>query len=236
MIDLHFHCLPFIDDGPGAWDEAVALVQRAAGEGTTAVVATPHVLRDPWLNPDPAAREELRAELERRSGMTILPGCEYWFGRDAVELWEEGRTLTLLGSGRHLLMEFPASSVPKEAEAVIHELVLVGVSPLIAHPERNLELARNPARLQRLVEMGASTQVTAGALLGEFGTWPHEAALRFHELGLITLVASDAHDLARRPPRLRAAREWVTQEWGEEEAERLFEVNPRTVAGMSEGR
>ena len=59
MIDLHFHCLPGIDDGPDSWDEAVALCRQAAAEGTTSIVATPHVLRDGWLNEDPRERDEL---------------------------------------------------------------------------------------------------------------------------------------------------------------------------------
>ena len=30
MIEVHFHCLPGIDDGPSDWDEAVALCRAAA--------------------------------------------------------------------------------------------------------------------------------------------------------------------------------------------------------------
>ena len=59
MIDLHFHCLPDVDDGPEDWDQAVALCRAAAAEGTTILIATPHVLRDPWLNDDPAVRDRL---------------------------------------------------------------------------------------------------------------------------------------------------------------------------------
>jgi tyrosine-protein phosphatase YwqE len=55
MIDLHFHCLPGIDDGPRDWNEAVALCRTAAVEGITKIVATPHVLRDHWINDDPAS-------------------------------------------------------------------------------------------------------------------------------------------------------------------------------------
>ena len=103
MIDIHFHCLPGIDDGPVDWDEAVALCRAAGSEGTETIVATPHVLRDPWLNEDPGARAgqvaKLNALLEGRP--LILPGCEYWFGSDMLELLEKGEAgpVTTLNRG-----------------------------------------------------------------------------------------------------------------------------------------
>ena len=68
MIDLHFHCLPRVDDGPASWDEAVALCRAAAAEGTTRIVATPHVLRGSWTNTNPVARERLVQALNERLG------------------------------------------------------------------------------------------------------------------------------------------------------------------------
>ena len=47
MLDLHLHALPGLDDGPATMEESAALCRRAAEEGTTHVVATPHVLREP---------------------------------------------------------------------------------------------------------------------------------------------------------------------------------------------
>ena len=41
LIDLHFHALPGLDDGPATMEESVALCRKAAEEGTT------HMLREP---------------------------------------------------------------------------------------------------------------------------------------------------------------------------------------------
>ena len=92
MIETHFHCLPEIDDGPEDWDEAVALCRAAAAEGTTTLIATPHVLRDPWLNEDPAVRDRLILKLNAllEGKPSVLAGCEYYFSADAVELVERG--------------------------------------------------------------------------------------------------------------------------------------------------
>ncbi len=180
MIDVHFHCLPFIDDGPDEWDEAVELCQRAGEEGTEAIVATPHVLRDPWINDDPLARDEMVMKLNTLLGgkPAILPGCEFFYSSDALELWEKKDRSPLTGLNRngYLLVEFPSVLVPSTAETVFHEFVVQGVHPVIAHPERNLVFVQEPEKLERLIELGALVQITAGSFLGEFGPRALEAA------------------------------------------------------------
>ncbi|HVT03946.1 MAG TPA: CpsB/CapC family capsule biosynthesis tyrosine phosphatase [Thermoanaerobaculia bacterium] len=233
MIDLHFHCLPGIDDGPRDWNEAVALCRAAAADGTGTIVATPHVLREIWINDDPKHRSELLLKLNTLlSGKpAFLAGCEYFFSSDAVELWELGASGPLVGlnRGSALLVEFPANHVPACAEAVFHEFSLLGVTPVIAHPERNIVFTRDVERLQSLVARGAATQITAGSLVGEFGKIARDACEEFFRLGLVHVVASDAHSVARRPPRLSAARERVRRDWGSDAEVAFFETNPAAL-------
>jgi protein-tyrosine phosphatase len=232
MIDLHFHCLPGIDDGPDAWEEAVALCRAAAAQGTTAIVATPHVMREPWLNADPSERDRLVAALNARlrGEPIVLAGCEYYYSSEAAVLLEraEAGPLTGLNRGRYLLLEF-SSIVPPGVEAVFHEIAILGAVPVIAHPERNPAFVRDPGRLARLVSRGAVVQLTAGSLLGEFGASAEEACDEFLRMGVAHLVASDAHSLAARPPRLAAARMLVRKRFGEELEAALFESNPAAV-------
>ena len=112
---------------------------------------------------------------------------------------------------------------------MIHELSVLGVTPVIAHPERNLHFVREPELLESFVRKGAITQITASSLVGEFGRAALAAAGEFYRRGLIHVVASDSHNLDRRPPRLAAARERVRRDWGEEVGQLLFEVNPRAI-------
>lgn len=239
MIDIHFHCLPGIDDGPATWEEAVDLCRAAADEGTDTIVATPHVLRDPWLNEDRALRDRLLVRLNALLGgrPAVVPGCEYSFATEVLELWERGADGPLVGLNRTsaLLMEFPDYGVPSNAEWVFHELSVMNVTPVVAHPERNGELVRNPDRLASLVARGAVAQITAGSLLGDFGRTALAAAEDFFRRGLVHVVASDAHSLLDRPPRLAAARDWVSRNWGTEAALELFETNPEalTRAGVT---
>lgn len=232
VIDIHFHCLPGIDDGPRNWDEAVALCKAAAANGVTTIVATPHVLReDIWINDDPAARGALIDELNRRLGGTpkIVPGCEYFFSSDAVDLCRPAGPLTMLNNSSYLLVEFPATRLPEAAESVFHELCVMGITPVVAHPERNLVLASQPEKLRRLIEIGAIAQVTAGSITGEFGKAALAAANEMIKLGLVHVIASDSHSLNRRPPRMAEARERLRQKWSAELETALFEANARAI-------
>ena len=215
------------------WSEAVALCRAAADEGTSTIVATPHVLRDPWLNEDAGARDGMIAKLnEMLDGRpAILPGCELWFALDMLELVEKGDAgpVTMLNGQNYLLVEFPPGDVPAHAASAFHELRVIGKTPVVAHPERNLVFARNPARLRELVDLGAVAQVTAASLLGDLGSGIRKTAEKLFEAGLLHLVASDAHSLGVRPPRLAAAREWVRREWGVEAEAALFDLNPKAV-------
>jgi len=237
VIDLHCHALPGIDDGPGDWDDAVSLCRAAAAEGTATIVATPHVLREPWLNEDPRKRDELIVRLNALLGGTpaVLAGCEYYFSSDAVDLWERGNggPLTGLNRSSFLLVEFSGEIDFRSVEAAFHEFSILGVTPVIAHPERSAVFSLEPERLGRLTELGARVQLTAGAITGDFGSRAGAACRKFFDLGLVHLVASDAHSLKTRPPRLAAARESVRKKWGHEAEEGIFEANP---LALIEGR
>ena len=232
-IDIHFHCLPGIDDGPESWDEAVEMCRKAAAEGMEKIVATPHVLRDGWLNDDPAARDALILRLNTLLGgrPAVLPGCEFWYSSDVVEFVEKGEAgpLTFLNRSRYLLIEFAPAFVPANAEATFHELVVLNVVPVIAHPERNFVFARSPERLESLVARGAVAQLTAGSLLGEFGKLAQLAGEEFLRQGLAHVVASDTHSIDVRPSRMAAARELVRRTFGAEIEEGLFEANPNAI-------
>jgi protein-tyrosine phosphatase len=233
VIEIHFHCLPRVDDGPASWDDAVALCRAAAAEGTTRIVATPHVLRGKWANADPLAREELVQWLNEYLGgrPRVLPGCEYFYSDDLIPLVSQGAAspLTGLGRGHYLLIEFAPGHVPPSIVSVFHELRILGIHPVIAHPERHLVFVRHPERLKELAERGALVQITAGSLLGDFGRAAQRACEDFFRLGIVHAISSDAHSVSRRPPRMAAARKRIRKKWGTEAERGLFVENPEAI-------
>jgi protein-tyrosine phosphatase len=205
MIDLHHHCLPGVDDGPRELAEAVELCKRAADEGVETIVATPHVLRGRWQNTSRPKLESLLAALREQLGdhPRLLLGSEYFFAHDMTEVLASGSSIIPLNDSRYVLVEFAAHSVPPLIEQAFYRVQLEGWTPVVAHPERNLVFQAKPDLLATLVRLGARTQVTCGSLLGDFGPEAQAAATKWVRGGLVHFLASDAHNLGKRPPRVR---------------------------------
>lgn len=233
MIDLHAHILPGIDDGADTLEESVAMCLKAARDGCTGIVATPHQRHPRWWNDDTAALQRLRTEIEKAVGdaLQIYSGGEVRVDSellDAIE--EEGRAGILpLAGGRHVLIEFPRQQMGPDPEGIVHELVIAGWHPVIAHPELIPWLAHDLEKLERLVELGGRLQLTAMSFSGEFGKSPKEAARAIVDEGLAHFVASDCHGLNRRPPGLKKAFDVIADRWDTATATRLTHENPLAV-------
>ncbi len=231
MIDLHHHCLPGIDDGPDAWDAAVAQCRMAFEEGVHTIVATPHVHRDPWINGDPAVIRQMVDELNERIGgrPRILPGCEYYYSHDVLDQLGDGGSIIGLADSRYFLTEFPAPLLPVGLERSFFEVALAGHVPVIAHPERNRRVQENPDVLIELIRRGAKTQLTAGSFVGRFGERSEDTAFALLDREMVHFVSTDTHDCERRPPFAAEAFAVISQRYGEARARDLMERNPLAV-------
>jgi len=111
LVDIHSHVLYGLDDGSPTIEQSVAMVEMASRSGTAAIVATPHVLREPWINADRRDRDRLLSELNARLGgePIVLAGCEYYFSNVAPELVEHSADIVANpGIGRVKRMRAPA--------------------------------------------------------------------------------------------------------------------------------
>lgn len=208
MIDLHAHILPFLDDGAETLEDSRAIARAAAAEGVEAIAATPHVRPDYPTTAEQmeAGVAELRADFEReRIPVQVLHG-----GEIALEMLrsleaEAVRRFTLAQTGVYLLVEFPYSGWPLGLDREIFSLRAAGLTPLLAHPERNREVQAAPERLEELTRLGAAVQITAASLEGRMGKSSRAAAFRLLERGLVDVLASDLHTPALREARLGPA-------------------------------
>lgn len=234
MIDLHCHILPGVDDGPESLEESVAMCRLAAADGCEAMVATPHQRRGEWWNADRERLAGLAGELQELVG----PGFRVFLGGEVhvdaellaeVEKLPNGGGILPLAGSRYLLIEFGALGTPVESVHLIHELVVAGWKPVIAHPEFIPWLAPDLELVALLVSRGALIQITAMSLTGDFGRRPQNDVVALLDAELVHFVASDSHGLRRRPPGLRRAYQTIAGRWGEEAARRLTSGNPRAV-------
>ncbi|WP_127534245.1 tyrosine-protein phosphatase [Paenibacillus kobensis] len=220
MIDIHNHILPGIDDGPADWQAALELARNAVANGISTVIATPHHVHERYNNRAEtvvALTEQMNGKLQQADiPLRILAGQEIRMHREMLDRWEQGAAggLRTLAGTRYLLMELPSANVPDGTHELIYELSLKDVTVIIAHPERNRELAADTNKLLRLIECGALAQVTAHSLLGLFGRGVERTAWTMCKQGFIHFVASDAHNTGRRDFRLREAYERIGERMG----------------------
>lgn len=202
MIDLHLHLLPGLDDGPGTLDRAVAMTRAAVASGATTVVATPHI-DERWSIPTAAiapAVDELRIALRAADvHVEVLGGGEVSIGR-LLRLSDRDRADVGLGGGPYVLVEMPQAQGVLGFERPLLSRLAAGERLVLAHPERCPAIQRRPAILEALVAAGGLCSLTGGSMTGRFGETVRRFSLRLLRAGLIHNVASDAHDLDRRPP------------------------------------
>ena len=233
MIDLHAHLLPGVDDGPETLEEAVEMCRLAAEDGVETIIVTPHQRHGFWPNNDRKALEVLFEELRAATGgkPELALGAEIRVDSELlhdVDLLPGGNLLPLAGS-KYLLLEFASVSSGPDPRLAVHELMVAGWFPILAHPERIPWLVDQPALLAELVERGALVQLTAGSVTGELGRGPQMCCSFLLDEDLVHFVATDTHDARIRPPRLSEAFRAIAEGWGEARARRLTEENPRLV-------
>jgi len=148
----------------------------------------------------------LRRELRlHRIPLQLRKGGEVAVDRLERLTQSEARRFGLAGNPGYLLVEFPYQGWPLRLPHWIFQLRTSGITPVLAHPERNAEVQASPDRLAALVEGGALVQATAASLDGRLGRAAEECGLELVDAGLVHLVASDAHSASTRAIGLHAA-------------------------------
>lgn len=219
MIDIHSHILPGVDDGAKSEEESIAMAKAAVAEGITTLIATPHHRNAAYDN----YREDIRMHVsilndllkERNIPLTVLAGQEVRVYGEMIEDFEHGDIQTLADS-KYVLIEFPSDSVPQYAERFLYDLQIAGLRPIIAHPERNLELINNQNRMYDLIRSGAFAQVTAASIAGKFGKEIATFSYQLIEANLAHFIASDAHNTTTRGFFMKEAFEKIKETFGVE--------------------
>ncbi len=233
MFDLHTHILPGLDDGAKTLEEAVEMVRIAAEDGTRAILVTPHSKDVQEASAHDLVHTrlaELREEVDRRGiGIDILLGMENHLTPDLPDLVERGEGYPINGNS-YILVELPFTLYPDYAEEVLFKLQLQGYTPVIAHPERQDSIQRDPGIMERLVERNILGQVTATSLVGRFGPEAQKSSSTLLKRNLVHIIASDAHrPKGPRTPVMAEAVEEAARLIGRERAEAMTTSTPQAV-------
>lgn len=233
FVDIHCHLLPAIDDGSPDWETTLAMAQMAVADGTTTIIVTPHQLGNFAHNDgeDIRARTAQLQEVLDQYGIVlqVMPGGDVRIEDGMLEGLANGSVMSLGDLRRHVLLELP-HELYFPLEGVLSALTRQGMTGILSHPERNRGLLREPEILPDLVEDGCLMQVTAGSLMGTFGSRSQELAEWMLTNGLVHFIATDAHGTKSRRPLMHRAFQRVAELTDEETALDLCSRYPALVA------
>lgn len=233
FADIHTHILPGVDDGARNAADAMKMLEYAYNQGTRTLFLTSHY-RGSYRRVTPEQRETVFQALKKAAAgcypdLELYLGCEIAWEQGVGEKLQHGEILSYAG-GDFVLLEFrddaPADTVERGVEEILH----AGFFPVIAHVERVAVFRKGLSLAGRLADKGALLQLNADSVMGQSGGfWVKRCCRRLLSAGLVSFIASDAHDTLRRPPDLGACYHHVAKNYGREYAAQLFWENARLL-------
>lgn len=159
-IDYHCHILPGLDDGPATLSESLEMARALAAAGFATVCCTPHRIRGVYETTPAqvrAATRQLQGALDEAGiPLNLVPGGEYYLDEFLLEQLAE----PLLLPGNLLLVEVSSRAHAQFLTETLYQVIRMGLTPLIAHPERCAlfasESTAQPAVVQKLAGLFGS--------------------------------------------------------------------------------
>lgn len=212
MVDFHSHIIYGVDDGAKDIHISLDMIENAEKEGTKYICATSHYLLGEY-EPDREDYFNKLRELKEKSNIEIVSGLEVYMDPKLPELYKEKKIWTI-NDGPYMLIEFPMRDVPKYSMDILYELTILGIKPIIAHPERNIKLINNIDILMDFIDEGYLLQLNANSLLGKHGQAEKAFGEELVKRNMVHILGSDGHNVEFRKTDIRKA------------SERLEELNP----------
>jgi protein-tyrosine phosphatase len=237
LVDLHCHWIASIDDGARTGEEGLAMLRGLRQAGFDTVVATPHMRPGMFDNEKAGLERAFGAMQPMLAGEGDLPtvhlASEHYFDDVVFGRLLRGEGLAYPG-GKAVLVELGRGPFPLRLQHRFFDLRRAGLVPVLAHPERYEPVWKDDACLDPLLDAGAHLLLDTCALTGKYGRAPQRAAEKLLGDGAYQAACSDAHRPADVDLVVRAI-ERMTEEVGEEEAERLLAEGPRQILEGTHG-
>lgn len=212
MIDFHSHIIYGVDDGSKDLNMSLEMIKNAEKEGTKYICATSHYMPEVY-EPDREDYFNKLKELQEKSNINIISGLELYMDPSLPKLYKN-KKIWGINEGPYMLIEFPMRDVPKYSMDIFYELTVLGIKPIIAHPERNIKLMNNRHIIEELIEEGYLLQLNINSLLGKHGQTEKAFGEELVKKNMIHLLGSDGHNNSFRKTDMKEA------------SERLEELNP----------
>lgn len=225
FIDMHSHILPNMDDGSHGDEESLEMLRIACDEGTDLIYATPHNMPGKGT-PSP---EKVYAAVERLQGLAddagipiqILPGTEYYFREEVMELFEHDRAIPF-GDSEYVLVEFDPMADRNYIHNSLREIRSTNYIPVLAHIERYIKAMEDMKFVDGLRKLGVLIQVNAASVTGDNGWKAKQDCKKMLKEHLVDFIGTDAHTNGRRAPRIAKCADILYRKYGSEYADELL--------------
>ena len=232
MIDIHCHILPGVDDGPDNLGTAVKMAEQALNSGIDTIIATPHFLTMVYdtnlAKLGQATRLLCDALAHRDIKLRIFTGAEIRLAHNVCELIDNGMLPSLAGSC-YYLFELPDIFIKDSIIRVLRQMRDRGIVPVIAHPERNHTIMKNPGIIRDLKFEKAKFQLTGQSVVGKNGKLSKTIARQMILDDTADFIASDGHDLEFRKPCLNNLYKVVNKISNKRMAQKILIENPKCI-------
>lgn len=230
-IDVHAHLLPGVDDGCKTLDDSLRCARRMVEAGYRDLVCTPHIwpsFPENNVKRIPARVASLQRALDEASiPLALHAGGEINLVRE-VQRWTLDETPTYRMRGRHCLVDFWFEDLPTWFEAAVKHLQSLGLTVIVAHPERVKVVQRQPKLLDQFAGWGLLLQGNLQCLADPVGTPTRDLVERFLLEGRYHLLGSDLHGPDTLEHRMRGL-ERAIELLGDVAVDRLTRDHPRAL-------
>lgn len=237
MIDIHSHIVFDVDDGPDTLEESLALIKESYSQGVRTIVSTSHRRKGMFETPEEKIFTNfsvVKEEVEKiYDDLTLCFGGELYYSNDIPEKLSKNQVPRMNGT-RFALVEFSMTTPWKEIHTGLSQVLMQGVTPIVAHIERYNALEFNKERVKELIDMGCYTQINSSHVLkpklfGDKYKVFKKRARYFLDENLVHCVASDMHNTGERKPYMKEAYQIIFKDFGKKRAHNLFKDNPQTL-------
>ncbi|HHV3662250.1 TPA: capsular polysaccharide biosynthesis protein Cps4B [Streptococcus agalactiae] len=237
MIDIHSHIVFDVDDGPKTLEESLSLIEESYRQGVRIIVSTSHRRKGMFETPEDIIFKNfsiVKHEAEKRfEHLQILYGGELYYTSDMLEKLKL-KQIPTLNNTKFALIEFSMQTSWKDIHTALSNVLMLGITPVVAHIERYNALENQKERVKEIINMGCYTQINSSHILKQkLFNDKHKRfkkrARYFLEENLVHFVASDMHNLDVRPPFLAEAYKIICRDCGKERANQLFIENAQSI-------
>jgi len=196
--DMHSHLLPGIDDGLQELEQTVEFIKDLQKLGYSKLICTPHILSDLYPNSPETILPKLamvrEALAEDDVDVKVEAAAEYMIDHEFTELIGRSKKEDLLTIGTdYILVEMSFLAPWPNFDKVIFDLRMLGLQPILAHPERYSYLHQHFTEYGRFKELGCKLQVNLLSLSGGYGPQVKKTAEKLFKNQMVDFLGTDMH-------------------------------------------